>query len=176
MTNFIIIMSIWVSLMFVSLLNPVILTLLLITQTLLVASLVSMWYNISWFAYMLVIIFLGAMMVAFTYITAIAPSDSTFPSGTRNFLVSLNFIFMASLALIFIANPCSLPSQLSFNTLNLIYSSHALNTHKIFSSGTEPMTLLLILALLIIMIAVINMVNPKGSPLRSSYENTMLCS
>lgn len=150
---FLSLMLVFLSLRSLSLSHPVSLIVVIILQTIAIAALAGLYQNTFWFRYILFLIFLGGILVLFSYITSLA----------SNYIFKFSFIPAATGALvapivagILLTSPPI--SDTSAPNLNVIINKFYLQNFSL--------TFLLVIYLLIALLAVVNITKTYGKPLQ----------
>nr|AXI98607.1 NADH dehydrogenase subunit 6 [Pseudoniphargus longipes] len=158
-------LSIFLSMMFLLESSPLFLSLIIITQIITLALIISLFTMSSWFSFMLMMIYLSGMMIVFIYVSSMA-SNELFYINTR--MLPLFLIMSIVFTFLFFNSDMQMPSNsLNFLDLNLTQIS-TLKTMKMYSKSLFMMTILLIIYLLFAMIMVVKNSSFSSGPLRSA--------
>nr|QFQ01315.1 NADH dehydrogenase subunit 6 [Paralebbeus jiaolongi] len=155
------------SLIFSQMTQPLSMGLMVVIQTILIAFIAGVGASSTWFSYVLVLIFLGAMLVLFLYVASLAPNE-TFPISTTMLLILLSG---ASMPLpLFLLDQMGLPLKMtiegaSFNTDQIMSSTKA-TLGLMYSLPSMNLTMYIILYLLLTLIVVVKITNTFFGPLR----------
>ena len=157
-----------VSSCFIFLTHPLAIGFTLITQTILICLVVALSSKLSWFSYILFLIFLGATLVLFIYVAALA-SNETFK---LSFPITGIVIVTLSLAGIFLLfREQSIFIQSSLKDIWLVHDKFS-STHvilsNIYSYYNLFLTGLVILYLLLTLLVVVGISSTFFGPLRLS--------
>nr|AXI98789.1 NADH dehydrogenase subunit 6 [Pseudoniphargus sp. 2-Portugal] len=164
MTKFLLLLSLIISMMFLSTISPLFLSMLIILQTIMLALIINMITMTSWFSLMLLMIYLSGMMIIFIYVSSMASNELFF---LNNHLLLAIFIgFTIFTALIF-----NLTFNMTSDYMNMLDQNFTqitiFKTLKMYSKPLYMMTILLILYLLLAMIMVSKNSSFSKGPLRS---------
>nr|YP_009667307.1 NADH dehydrogenase subunit 6 [Mecistocephalus marmoratus]ARU77310.1 NADH dehydrogenase subunit 6 [Mecistocephalus marmoratus] len=152
---------IMISLMAMLASHPTSFIIIIMTQTLLIAMLTSTSQKSFWFGYTLFLVFLGGMLILFSYITSLA-SNTTFSLPIEN--MSIMMILMTTITvMIIILTPISPNTTTSEPSMN---SHDIMNTLNKFYYQISPLTMMMILYLLITLLIVVNVTIIHKGPLR----------
>nr|AXI98711.1 NADH dehydrogenase subunit 6 [Pseudoniphargus ruffoi] len=158
-------LSIFLSMMFLLESPPLFLSMVIISQIITLAVIISLFTMSSWFSFMLLMIYLSGMMIVFIYVSSMA-SNELFYLNTP--LMPIILIMSIILIFLFFTSDMAMPSNsLNFFDLNLTQIS-ALKTMKMYSKSLFMMTILLIMYLLFAMIMVVKTSSFSSGPLRSA--------
>nr|URT60185.1 NADH dehydrogenase subunit 6 [Arma chinensis] len=149
-------LMITVSLILLTLNHPLSMGLILILQTLIVASVIGYMLSSFFFSYIIIIIMLSGALVLFIYMASMA-SNEKFKSPVN--MITISFLFMImSMVLLYYYNPN--------NYNNIMCYSDYLSLIKTFNMITAQLTMMMIIYLLFTMIVVSNIAKTNQGPLR----------
>nr|YP_008992440.1 NADH dehydrogenase subunit 6 [Carposina sasakii]ADZ47950.1 NADH dehydrogenase subunit 6 [Carposina sasakii] len=153
--------------------NPMIMGLMILTQTLLTCLISGMLIKTYWFSYILFLTFLGGLLVLFIYVSSIASNEmfilSPFLKKMFFSLFMLNMLFMFMLKknnltwLNFFFNS---DMENMFNLSLFINKENKMNLSKIYNNQTFLLLMMLIIYLFITLIAIVKITNIFYGPLR----------
>nr|YP_009525275.1 NADH dehydrogenase subunit 6 [Hymenocera picta]AXS63679.1 NADH dehydrogenase subunit 6 [Hymenocera picta] len=160
------------AMLFLVLKHPLAMALSIIFQTTLICILCSVTSVSTWFSYILFLIFLGAVLVVFSYIAALA-SNEKFSTSFKS-VAGLLMVLFILLPVSFISNP--LNSQIKWESLNSSFNNYlTINAphlppllSKMYNLSFSPITTFIIIYLLITLIVVVNMAPTSAGPLRKT--------
>nr|ABD85306.1 NADH dehydrogenase subunit 6 [Idotea baltica] len=141
--------------------SPYMDSLLLILQTLLVAIYLSLVKSSLWFSYMLPLVYLGGMLVIFTYVSSLV-SEEGFESFPVNYLI-VSLILMFSTNVLFWGS-----SVLNGSWGGALYKDEGSSCviSELFSTDNMLMYLCVVIYLLLALICVANLMKFIAGPLR----------
>nr|AWV84365.1 NADH dehydrogenase subunit 6 [Derotettix mendosensis] len=158
--KYMIILSISISLLFLSMKHPLSMGFLLLSQTINSSIMIGYWLNSYLMSYILFLILVGGMLILFMYMSSIASNEKFFMSN------SLLLMFILSLLLIFMMLNYKM-NNLNFNFNYSINSYEYFNLSKLYMMPTGIITILVVIYLLFTMIVIINIISQNIAPLRS---------
>nr|AGC94485.1 NAHD dehydrogenase subunit 6 [Scolopocryptops sp. 1 YG-2013] len=153
MLTILIMLSIFVITMFLVTSNPLSFVIIIIIQTLCTALYTLILQNSPWMSYILFLIFLGGMLILFSYISSLA-SNETFN------LLNLKLMSQTFLTFLMLYLLTPNPKMLKVDTNKMI------NLTELYNQNMS-ITLLLILYLMLALVIVTNLANIKMGPLRT---------
>lgn len=123
-----------------------------------------------WFSYILFLIFLGGLLVLFTYVTSLASNELFKLSKISLIIIILFIIFVTLITLIsdkifYLFNLLS-PDNNILNYSNNFYSENALLLNKLFNFPINIFSIMLIIYLFLTLLAVVKITNIFEGPLR----------
>nr|AOY39965.1 NADH dehydrogenase subunit 6 [Xyleborus sp. BMNH 1040067] len=120
----------------------------------------------SWFGYILFLVMIGGMLVAFIYMTSIASNEKfDFPQKQTLFLMSSTIIIMTSLTIILPA-PLLSNNLMMFTSQEIIIPKNSLYLTKIFSAPLSHLPIALMSYLFLTLIMVVKMTDFSKGPIR----------
>ena len=146
--------------------QPLTIGLILLIQTFLVSLFRGTILFRYWFSYILMLIFLGAILILFIYVSSLAPNQQFKIPGPALILVLVS-IFFSSLTLIL--DPLTLNScytKISSYSAASLAISPTWILRIIYSNQCYLITSLIILYLLLTLVVVVKIVSPFSGPLR----------
>nr|YP_008080992.1 NADH dehydrogenase subunit 6 [Cermatobius longicornis]AGA84609.1 NADH dehydrogenase subunit 6 [Cermatobius longicornis] len=149
--------SIMTSILFTSLSHPVSFISATIAQTLLVALTTSILQKSFWYGYILFLIFLGGMLVLFSYMATLASNERFKLSLNMSFMMPITFTL--TLALLYTITP-EMTDPLPFTNTTLLMNK--------FYSQNALLTLIIISYLLITLLIVVKISDISQGPVRSN--------
>nr|QWT71647.1 NADH dehydrogenase subunit 6 [Saussurella borneensis] len=157
-------LSMMMNSMFTTTKQPMIMVMIILTQTIIIAIKTGMESESFWFSYMLVIIFIGGMMVMFIYITSITPNEM---NSTNLMLTLTSMLLFSAIALITMMKTNHM-SNLETNTMSIEMISNEYSTilKPLFNEPMNKISLMMMIYLFIAMIAVTKITDLKSGPLR----------
>nr|YP_010352924.1 NADH dehydrogenase subunit 6 [Chaleponcus netus]UOF70329.1 NADH dehydrogenase subunit 6 [Chaleponcus netus] len=143
---------IFIATIFPLLYHPMMMGIMIIFLSLTISMFMWLTMQFSWMAYILFLIFLGALLVLFIYISTLAPNEQ---------FMKMSFIpFMLMLLLPFLVNNLS-SKDLFINSMNFLPSM------KIFSQLMMPFTIFMAMFLFLTLIIISKITLFKQGPLRT---------
>nr|AYR05327.1 NADH dehydrogenase subunit 6 [Coleoptera sp. ACP-2013] len=154
------------SMMFLTMNHPLSLGCILLSQTILISLISSLFYLNFWYSYILFLIMIGGMLIMFIYMTSIA-SNEKFKLPNKNMLIfigtSIMFFIMMIMLIDNYFNFISNKNYLNFNQFSF-YKNFSLI--KFFNYPNFQILILLMAYLLITLIAIVKIINKKKNSLR----------
>nr|YP_007374674.1 NADH dehydrogenase subunit 6 [Urochela quadrinotata]AFI54783.1 NADH dehydrogenase subunit 6 [Urochela quadrinotata] len=149
------------SFFFMFLKHPLSMSMMLISQTIIIALLTGSSLGSFFMSYIIMIIMISGMLVLFIYMSSVA-SNEKFKSS----LLMTALFFMALFLLLF------LPDTLYMNTMSTMFEmKEKMMVIKLFNWPISIMTIFMVIYLLMTMIAISNIVKNFTGPLRvKKYE------
>nr|YP_010557162.1 NADH dehydrogenase subunit 6 [Aporia hastata]UYX58337.1 NADH dehydrogenase subunit 6 [Aporia hastata] len=171
-------LKLWISLTMISLSlimffinHPLMMGMLILTQTMLLSLIMGMYINTYWFSYILFLIFLGGLLVLFIYVSSIASNEMM--KFSMKFKFNLIFLMMMIIFIIIKYKNMIFIEYFNNNEMNnfnqyfLFLNEHKINLSKLYDKQTFLLIMMLIIYLFITLIAVIKITNIFFGPLRS---------
>nr|YP_010555045.1 NADH dehydrogenase subunit 6 [Schizodactylus jimo]UYR20465.1 NADH dehydrogenase subunit 6 [Schizodactylus jimo] len=155
--------------------HPLILTLLIMFQTLIICLLSGWMAQSFWFSYILFLIFLGGMLVLFIYITSLA-SNEMMSINMKSMYSTITILMTMAILLTFMDT--FFINSFNFNEdmeimHNSINSYNESSTHliKLYNSPNNLITVTMILYLFLTLIVIVKITDIFQGPLRQkTYE------
>nr|AHL17288.1 NADH dehydrogenase subunit 6 [Dichorragia nesimachus] len=170
---FLSLMLIFISIIMFFMNHPLIMGLLILTQTFLMCLLSGMMINTYWFSYILFLIFLGGLLVLFIYVSSIASNEIFKLSLFNNSLIFMMMMILMMISFIFKNNLSWMNFSFNdeminfFNMFLFFNSEFNINLIKLYNEQNYLMMMMLIIYLFITLIVVIKITNIFYGPLRS---------
>jgi len=133
--------------------NPFSIGLLILLTALIIACIYSLTCS-SWLGFLIFLIYIGGILIIFSYFLAIMPNQS---------IINIQLIFLPVLTL-FIS---ILISIFAFDSWTTNYTNPKLLTEFIFSYSNHPLLIIILLTLLFTIIIVVKICNLSKGPLRA---------
>nr|YP_009159461.1 NADH dehydrogenase subunit 6 [Macrobrachium bullatum]AKQ09506.1 NADH dehydrogenase subunit 6 [Macrobrachium bullatum] len=157
------------SVCFTQMSHPLAMGLALIFQTIMICLTAGLLSKFMWFSYILFLIFLGATLVLFIYVSSLA-SNETFKLSIK--MMATFFAPMALTPILLLSDQLSMPTkdstELSFlSELQDIQSTQML-LNNMYNPPTASLTGMIILYLLLTLIVVVKLTSTFSGPLRTS--------
>nr|YP_010944284.1 NADH dehydrogenase subunit 6 [Perforatus perforatus]WLW42150.1 NADH dehydrogenase subunit 6 [Perforatus perforatus] len=159
MMNTIMIMMFMMNLIFLFMFHPLAMIFVLILQTMLISIMMYSITQFPWFSYTLILVFLGGMLILFTYMSNIASNEMFKPN-----LKMLFPLIIAPAITIFITRPKQNLSSESKTLSSEQFSN--LTIFKPFSLSIMPMTLLMASYIILTLLTVVKISKMNQGPLR----------
>nr|YP_009328105.1 NADH dehydrogenase subunit 6 [Trigonidium sjostedti]APD14952.1 NADH dehydrogenase subunit 6 [Trigonidium sjostedti] len=148
--------------------HPMLITLIIIIQTLMLCLLMNFFSLSLWFSYILFLTFLGGMLILFIYITSLA-SNEKFSINPIKMFISSSIIMISMLTLLFLFN---MNNSILMNQDTMILQNFLIQTESpnnlniLYNKPNYFITLMMVMYLLITLIIVVYISNPKMGSLR----------
>nr|YP_009725540.1 NADH dehydrogenase subunit 6 [Homoeoxipha nigripes]QHQ73131.1 NADH dehydrogenase subunit 6 [Homoeoxipha nigripes] len=171
MLKFILLMSMMFNTMILFSSHPLFFTLMIISQTLILCILLNFFYSSMWFSYILFLTFLGGMLILFIYMTSLTSNEILLQNKFKLFLITMiTFMFFMLMIKFMNLNYSMMMNQDSMNLQNFItLYDHPKNLNMMYNKPNYLITIMMISYLLISLIIVINISNPKMGALRHLF-------
>nr|QLM01564.1 NADH dehydrogenase subunit 6 [Palaemon longirostris] len=149
--------------------HPLAMGLTLIMQTILICSTTGLLSGLSWFSYILFLIFLGATLVLFIYVASLASNEifTMTPWMTLILIIPIGVI-----PLVMFNESLMLPSKEILENSFLIYpeeiNATQIKLNNMYNPVSVNLTKVIILYLLLTLIVVVNLSSSFFGPLRMS--------
>nr|YP_010015589.1 NADH dehydrogenase subunit 6 [Svistella anhuiensis]QFG38967.1 NADH dehydrogenase subunit 6 [Svistella anhuiensis] len=151
--------------------HPMMMTLIIVMQTIMICLLINFFSFSLWFSYILFLTFLGGMLILFIYITSLAPNEK-FKTNFIKSLINLSLLMILTFTMIFLFKPNSsmLMNQDSMNPNNLdIDFNSILNLNTLYNKPNYKLNIMMMIYLLITLLIAVYISNPKSGALRQSF-------
>nr|YP_010223319.1 NADH dehydrogenase subunit 6 [Macrohectopus branickii]UCL27452.1 NADH dehydrogenase subunit 6 [Macrohectopus branickii] len=157
--------SILLSALFLLFPAPLMMALVIITQALLVSLLTYMTLATSWLSFVLMLVFISAMMVVYAYVASLASNDFFY---SRTHLPLSLPLLITTLIVLFTLDqgPLDLSGASSLAEPDL--TSTPMSVSKLYAPGAMAVTVFLVIYLLVSLVAVAKNASYCSGPLRSS--------
>nr|QID48503.1 NADH dehydrogenase subunit 6 [Bolivaritettix lativertex] len=156
-------LSIMMNLMFMNTKQPMNMIIIILMQTMITTFLMSNMMKSSWFNYILMIIFIGGMMVLFTYITSIAPNEK---SHNKISMMSSTIMITLLMTLPYIWKPIKYNNTEIMNNCVNLMNNYQLEVNLMFNKPVFMMSIMMMIYLFIALIVVNKISNLTQGPLR----------
>nr|YP_009473488.1 NADH dehydrogenase subunit 6 [Tetraclita rufotincta]AVI57972.1 NADH dehydrogenase subunit 6 [Tetraclita rufotincta] len=147
------------NLIFLFMFHPLAMIFVLIFQTMLISIFMYSITQFPWFSYTLILVFLGGMLILFTYMSNIASNEMFKPN-----LKMLFPLFIAPLLGFFLNKPKQTLNPESFSLSKEQFSN--LTIFKPFSYSIMPVTLLMACYIILTLLTVVKISKMNQGPLR----------
>nr|QWS05450.1 NADH dehydrogenase subunit 6 [Cromna sinensis] len=147
--------------------HPMSLGSVLITQTILMSTIMSKKSNSTWYSYILFITMIGGLMIMFMYMSSIASNEMFKTPSKKKMLMILTLMIMISL--MNENEPMITWQSMEMNKMNFMEIEEVKSTSKFFNSNKLSITILMILTLLLTMVSVTNISSSFEGPLKKTY-------
>nr|YP_010729634.1 NADH dehydrogenase subunit 6 [Acasta cyathus]WEF49307.1 NADH dehydrogenase subunit 6 [Acasta cyathus] len=157
--NMIMIIMFTMNLIFLFMFHPLAMIFVLILQTMLISIMMYTITQFPWFSYTLILVFLGGMLILFTYMSNIASNEMFKP----NLKMLFPLVIAPGLTIFFtrpkqsMTNESKLTSSDQFTNLTIL---------KPFSMSLMPMTLLMASYIILTLLTVVKISKMNQGPLR----------
>nr|YP_010271055.1 NADH dehydrogenase subunit 6 [Spinactaletes boneti]UJY98013.1 NADH dehydrogenase subunit 6 [Spinactaletes boneti] len=142
--------------------HPVGITIVILTQTFLIATALWMMHLTAWMSFIIFLIMIGGMMVLFSYIVSLA-SNETFSPLSKKSMITMIVIFMLTVLLMMAIDLTPEINQLiDHNTQNIIY--------KMYNKNFWMLTMMVMAYLLLSLIVVVKIMESFKGPMRSTMQ------
>nr|YP_009159448.1 NADH dehydrogenase subunit 6 [Palaemon serenus]AKQ09493.1 NADH dehydrogenase subunit 6 [Palaemon serenus] len=156
-----------VSLSFASMTHPLAMGLTLITQTILICVTSGLLSSLSWFSYILFLIFLGATLVLFIYVASLASNEIFKLTPVTTLILLTPF---TALPLIFLVDALLIPNKEVLEASSLVFpqelASVQLKLNSMYGPTSAPLTAVIVLYLLLTLVVVVKLSSTYFGPLR----------
>nr|YP_009731690.1 NADH dehydrogenase subunit 6 [Anchistus australis]QHR79564.1 NADH dehydrogenase subunit 6 [Anchistus australis] len=159
-----------ISLLFFFFTHPLTMALGLVTQAFLVSILVASFAPTPWFSYILFLIFMGAVMVLFIYIAALAANDMfVFPNYWTYFLILVFAMIIGVSTYQFTVNSSSsfISKKSTWNSYSLEQSNWISEQINVYAPINQPLTILVVWFLLLTLLVAATISASDFKPLMS---------
>lgn len=153
--------------MFLFINHPLAIGLVLLIQTLVIASAAGLILPTFWFSYILFLVFLGGILVLFIYVASLA-SNEIFSLSTNTIIWVATGCSLIILGL-FLIDPLYTNNLMSFQHPNVyteLIDVYNISIFKIYNLLNYILTIVMLLYLLLALIIVANIVTVNEGPLR----------
>lgn len=157
--NSIIIIMFLINLIFLFMFHPLAIIFILILQTILISIGIYSITQFPWFSYTLILVFLGGILILFTYISNIASNEIFKP----NLKIILPLIIAPLLTIFFNFPKQNLRSESKTRSINQFSN---LTIFKPFSEAIMPVTLLIASYIILTLLTVVKIRKINQGPLR----------
>nr|WID84315.1 NADH dehydrogenase subunit 6 [Striatobalanus amaryllis] len=159
MMNTILILMFMVNLIFLFMFHPLAMIFVLILQTMFLSILMYSITQFPWFSYTLILVFLGGMLILFTYMSNIASNEIFKPNMKMTVPLIISPIFAT-----LISNP---KQNLSLETKSLFINQFPnLTIFKPFSNSIMPITILMAAYIILTLLTIVKISKMNQGPLR----------
>nr|AXS65448.1 NADH dehydrogenase subunit 6 [Coleoptera sp. 21 KM-2017] len=159
--------TILLSIMFISMNHPLTMGLTLILQSINIAIITGLTNLSFWFSYIIFLIMVGGMLILFMYMTSVA-SNEKFKFNLKIILISIKFMIIISIMMLY-NNHLENMFNMNQMTNEIFYNSINLNINKYFNLPFSNIMILMIIYLLITMIASVKITKFEKGPLRQKF-------
>nr|QID48515.1 NADH dehydrogenase subunit 6 [Bolivaritettix sikkinensis] len=159
-------LSTMMNMMFMNTKQPMNMIIIILIQTVITTFLMSITMKSSWFNYILMIIFIGGMMVLFTYITSIAPNEKNY---NKINLMSSTIMILLFMTLPYIWKPTKYNNTEIMNNYTNTMNNYQLDINLMFNKPMFMMSITMMIYLFIALIVVNKISNLTQGPLRKKY-------
>nr|YP_010713440.1 NADH dehydrogenase subunit 6 [Mooreobdella quaternaria]WDA96115.1 NADH dehydrogenase subunit 6 [Mooreobdella quaternaria] len=133
--------------------TPVLILFNILMMALSIAWMTGLMYS-SWYSFLIFLIYIGGMMVMFSYFVAISPNQ---------YMKIKSTVIMMMMTLLMISSPI----MMKYNNNNKQYNNNNMfDTLYLYDPNMTPMLLFMMLLLLMMMLLVVKMINLSKGPLR----------
>nr|WNS59329.1 NADH dehydrogenase subunit 6 [Cetema sp.] len=171
MIQFMYMLSLMTSLIFMQINHPLAMGLTLLVQTIFICMLTGMISKSFWFSYILFLIFLGGMLVLFIYVTSLA-SNEMFSFSTKMVIFLMMFMMINFIIMYLINDNLFFNMNLLNNEMNMISNQimlikeNSMSLNKLYNFPNNMITIMLMTYLLITLIAIVKITKLFYGPLR----------
>nr|ARH54660.1 NADH dehydrogenase subunit 6 [Scirtes orbicularis] len=164
--------SMMLSMIFMTLSNPISLGFVLILQTILISMISSMYSYSFWMSYILFLIMVGGMLILFTYVTSIASNEKFYLSfkPISFFLLTMLFIILTMIIDKTMMLQMSKMSEMNlFNSMNNLMEENSIMLNKMYNKPSNMISFMLINYLFMTLIIAVKITNLKSGPIRQKF-------
>nr|YP_010448469.1 NADH dehydrogenase subunit 6 [Codonobdella sp. B45A]UTS56340.1 NADH dehydrogenase subunit 6 [Codonobdella sp. B45A] len=129
--------------------NPILMAMNILIVAMLMSVLMSMMMS-SWYAMLMYLIYIGGMMVMFSYFIALSPNQNLKTSQYFNTILFTFIMFM--------------PAIITVN--NILLHNQEIKSYDLYMMDMKAITIMLILVLLMMLLVIVKMVKVSKGPLR----------
>nr|YP_010125574.1 NADH dehydrogenase subunit 6 [Friesea propria]ABV02151.1 NADH dehydrogenase subunit 6 [Friesea propria] len=144
--------------------TPILMMMIILFQAILICLTVKSMISISWFSFILFLVFIGGLMILFIYIVSLASNSNLTISHNKFLLTSLIIIS------IFIFSWMIL-NEKNFNLSKTVFLEVNQWLFKMYSNLSAHTITLVMLYLLLTLLITVSIILKKSGPLRSIYLN-----
>nr|YP_009371143.1 NADH dehydrogenase subunit 6 [Muscina angustifrons]ARR28378.1 NADH dehydrogenase subunit 6 [Muscina angustifrons] len=166
-------MLIILNFIFMNMKHPLAMGLILLIQTTFVSLMTGLITKSFWFSYIMFLVFIGGMLVLFTYVTSLASNEMfTFSMklmifSTLTFMISMMFlIFIDKFNYLNYFN-IEVEKNINFHYYNM---ENSLSINKLYNYPNNLLTIMLMNYLLITLIVVVKITKLHKGPLRPMFN------
>nr|YP_009407080.1 NADH dehydrogenase subunit 6 [Halocaridinides fowleri]ASA39629.1 NADH dehydrogenase subunit 6 [Halocaridinides fowleri] len=158
-----------ISILFTQMSHPLAMGITLLIQTILIAGAAGLSMKTTWFSYILFLIFLGAMLVLFIYVTSLSPNEplSLSPPMTLILILGLATSVLASLMDPMASSTIHTMDKSKFVLMESLAAYPSL-LNNIYNTTCMKMTVFLILYLLLTLVVVVKITSTHFGALRTN--------
>nr|YP_010049495.1 NADH dehydrogenase subunit 6 [Yuukianura szeptyckii]QPL15830.1 NADH dehydrogenase subunit 6 [Yuukianura szeptyckii] len=142
--------------------TPLMILIVTISQTLMICVFMKMYLFSAWFSFLLFLIFVGGLMILFSYVTSLSPNNPSYIDMNMYIYMFLSMSLILSLFFIFYFQETKF-MHLSSNIFVKIY--------KIYSPSTSTIITSLFLFLLLALLIAVYLILKNSGPLRSVLKS-----
>nr|AMW67823.1 NADH dehydrogenase subunit 6 [Nallachius americanus] len=158
--------------MFIMTIHPLVLGLMLITQTLMLCFLTYLICQSSWFGYILFLIMIGGMLILFIYMTSIAANEFSSMNFimTKYWLIYSIILTLIITYIIYINSSIQSIEMSNFTSMMKTLNNDSLQFNmKLYNLPTYNLMILMIIYLLITLLVTVSISTISQIPLRSKF-------
>nr|YP_010175312.1 NADH dehydrogenase subunit 6 [Friesea gretae]QSL98430.1 NADH dehydrogenase subunit 6 [Friesea gretae] len=144
--------------------TPILMMVIILFQAILICLTVKSMISISWFSFILFLVFIGGLMILFIYIVSLA-SNSNLIISYNKFLVTTLIVISVFIVLWVFLN------DKNFNLSKTIFLEINQWLFKMYSNLSANTIMLIMLYLLLTLLITVSIILKKSGPLRSIYLN-----
>nr|WCL18781.1 NADH dehydrogenase subunit 6 [Phthiridium sp. A GC-2023a] len=151
--------------------HPLSMSLILMIQTLIISILSNMMSKNSWFSYILFLIFVGALLILFIYITSLT-SNKLFNFSYKMLIIPFIMMFMMLMKIYYFINSDMLKMYMYMNyeliisDMLKIKNNYMLLLCMLFNFPSNMMILMIMLYLLFSLISIVKITKFNKGPMR----------
>nr|YP_214885.1 NADH dehydrogenase subunit 6 [Nesomachilis australica]AAV50273.1 NADH dehydrogenase subunit 6 [Nesomachilis australica] len=161
--------SIMISTTMLTLNHPVSMGLALMLQTILMTLIIGIYNQTFWFSYILFLVFVGGLLVLFTYVASLASNEMfKFSPKFMILLSSIPLTMLISYLIDFTNLPTKFLLSEATHNNNPSSSMYLTTLSKFYNLNVAPTTILLVSYLLLTLIVVVKITQINEGPLRPS--------
>nr|QGQ56386.1 NADH dehydrogenase subunit 6 [Brachystomella parvula] len=140
--------------------SPILLMVLIITQTFLVCVMIKATSNLSWISFILFLVFVGGLLVLFIYIVSLTPNTQFMINKLNFFIISTTLLVITLISTLFF-------SVLAIQKLKFLNMTNYFLLSKLYSYPSIWMTFMAMTYLLLVLIVVVYIILMERSSLKS---------
>nr|YP_009526717.1 NADH dehydrogenase subunit 6 [Meloimorpha japonica]AXY63921.1 NADH dehydrogenase subunit 6 [Meloimorpha japonica] len=170
MNNTLIITMLMINIIMMFMNHPLALTLMIISQTIILSMFMSMPMYSYWFSYILFLVFLGGMLVLFIYMTSLA-SNELFKLHNKTIIINIMLMLITMLTSMYLNHFFSTNLQKQYSMINTMFSKNSeipYNLNQLYNTPSMIITIMMISYLLVTLIVIVKITEINHGPLRQN--------
>nr|YP_010735804.1 NADH dehydrogenase subunit 6 [China mantispoides]WEL32774.1 NADH dehydrogenase subunit 6 [China mantispoides] len=169
--NILIIMSTMINIMMTKTMSPMVMVLMIISQTFMVMAMSGMMMESFWLSYIMMMIILGGMMVLFIYITSVASNEKIYIKISMIMMLTAMFLMLTFSLDKSMTNIEMINSEMLNSSKTIMFKETKYSMKKLFNMPNMIMTITIMVYLMITLIVLMKIMKNNYGPIRSmTYE------